>query len=113
MICALALAAPIAPAVAKPAAAPAQAAYQDLLAADRLWSDRAQGADLVSGIAAMMDKDAVLVSGGTPELVRGPDAIRARLAARPENATSAVEWTPVGGGISADGSHGFTYGSMT
>lgn len=114
IICALAVAAPLAPAAAKPAtAATAQAAYQDLLANDRHWSDRAQGTDLVSALTAMMDKDAVLISGGSADLIRGPEAIRARLAAKPENATSAVAWSPVGGGISADGAHGFTYGAMT
>jgi ketosteroid isomerase-like protein len=114
LFCALALAVPLAPAVAKPApAATAQAAYQALLAADRGWSDRAKDKDLVTAIAAMMDARAVMVSGGATELIRGPDAIRARLAAKPENRTSAVEWNPVGGGVSADGSHGFTYGAMT
>jgi ketosteroid isomerase-like protein len=114
LFCALALAAPLAPAVARPApAATAQAAYQALLAADRGWSDKAGGNDLVTAITAMMDAQAVMVSGGATEIVRGPEAIRVRLAAKPENLTSAVDWTPVGGGISADGTHGFTYGTMT
>jgi ketosteroid isomerase-like protein len=114
LFCALALAAPLVPAAAKPVpAATAQAAYQALLAADRGWSEKAAGKDLVSAIAAMMDQNAVMVSGGAAELIRGPDAIRARLAAKAENLTSAVEWAPVGGGISADGTHGFTYGAMT
>ncbi|MFD1610489.1 hypothetical protein ACFSCW_01585 [Sphingomonas tabacisoli] len=114
LFCALALAVPAAPALARPSpAAAAQSAYLDLIAADRGWSEQARGKDLVSALAAMMDKDAVLVSGGAPDLIRGAEAIRARLAAKPENATSAVEWTPLGGGISADGTHGFTYGAMT
>jgi len=114
LFCALALAAPLAPAAAKPVhATTAQAAYQALLAADRGWSEKARDKDLVSAIAAMMDQQAVMVSGGASDLIRGPEAIRARLAAKPENLTSAVEWEPVGGGISADGTHGFTYGSMT
>ena len=114
MILALAAAAPLAPAVAKPATtATAQAAYQQLLAADRALSDEGRGRPLTEALGAIFDRDAVMVSGGMPDLVRGADAIRARLAAKPENATSTIEWTPVGGGISADGSHGFTYGSMT
>lgn len=114
LLYALALAAPLAPANAKPAtAATAQAAYQGLLAADRAWSHQAKGKDLVSALVAMMDRDAVLVSGGASDLIRGPEAIRARLAARPENLAARVEWSPVGGGISADGTHGFTYGAMT
>jgi hypothetical protein len=114
LFCALALAAPLAPAAAKPAAAAtAQAAYQGLLAADRGWSDKALGKDLVFAIAAMMDQQAVMVSGGASELIRGPEAIHARLAAKAENLTAAAEWAPIGGGISADGKHGFTYGAMT
>lgn len=91
-LCALALAAPLAAVAAKPASlATAQTAYQGLLAADRGWSDRARGKDLVSALTAMMDKDAVLVSGGATDLIRGPEAIRACLDAKPENATATVE----------------------
>ncbi|HEV2569806.1 hypothetical protein [Sphingomonas sp.] len=92
-------------------AAPAR--LEPLLAADRAWSDAARERNLVDGVAAMFDRNAVLVTGGVADLVRGPEAIRARLAARPENAKSKVEWRPVGGGISADGTHGFTYGALT
>jgi len=114
LFCALAVAAPLVPVAAKPApVAPSQAAYQALLAADRGWSEKARDKDLVSAITAMMDSQAVMISGGASELIRGPEAIRTRLAAKPENLVSAVEWAPVGGGISADGSHGFTYGTMT
>jgi ketosteroid isomerase-like protein len=114
LFCALALAAPLAPAAARPAsAATAQAAYQALLAADRGWSEKAKDKDVVTALAAMMDGQAVMVAGGAAEIVRGPEAIRARLAAKPANLTSAVEWAPFGGGISADGTHGFTYGTMT
>lgn len=98
------------------AAAPSPAssvAYQELLAADRGWARRAAETNLVDGLAQMFDADAVLVSGGLPDLVRGRDAIRTRLAARPENLTSKVEWTPVSGGVSADGTHGYTYGALT
>jgi ketosteroid isomerase-like protein len=111
----LALTAPLGPASAKlpRAAAVQEAAYRGLLAADRGWSAKARDKDLVSAIAAMMDAHAVMVSGGASELIRGSEAIRSRLAAKPENLTSAVEWIPIGGGISADGTHGFTYGSMT
>jgi ketosteroid isomerase-like protein len=109
LFCALALAIPAAPA---PAAA-AQSGYLGLIAADRSWAQQARGKDLVTALTAMMDKEAVLISGGAPDLIRGPDAIRARLAAKPENAAAAIEWRPLGGGISADGTQGFTYGAMT
>lgn len=114
-LCALALAAPIAPAVAAPAikAAAAPAAFQQLLAADRAFSEQGRGKSLPDALGAMFDSDAVLVAGGSPDLIRGADAIRANLSARPDNATATVDWTPIGGGMSADGTHGFTYGSMT
>lgn len=100
-------------ATAKPVVATSRDAYHQLLAADRAWSKQARDKDLLSALVAMMDKDAVLVSGGASDLIRGPEAIRARLAAKPENLAARVEWSPVGGGVSADGTHGFTYGAMT
>ena len=115
LVCMLVAAVPLMPATAaKPAAAArAQAAYRDLLAADRAFSNEGRGKPLVEALAAMMDRDAVLVTGGVSDLTRGPEAIRARLAAKPENLTATAEWAPVGGGVSADGTHGFTYGAMT
>jgi len=88
-------------------------AYQELLAADRGWARRAAESNLVDGLAQMFDAEAVMVSGGLPDLVRGRDPIRARLAARPENLNSKVEWRPVSGGVSADGTQGYTYGALT
>ena len=38
---------------------------------------------------------------------------REALRANPANAGSRAEWTPIRGGISADGQHGFTFGFMT
>ena len=97
--------------VAAQAAAPAR--LEPLLAADRAWSESAKDRNLVDGLAAMFDREGVMVAGGTADLVRGPDAIRAKLAASPENAMAKVIWQPVGGGISGDGTHGFTYGALT
>jgi ketosteroid isomerase-like protein len=99
--------------VAAPAQAAPTEAYHALIAADRAFSDAAKGKDAVTGLSAMFDGQAVLVSGGAAGLIRGPAAIRERLAARPENLTASVEWQPVGGGISADGTQGFTYGGLT
>lgn len=109
--CALAIAAPLAPAAA--AASPAaQSAYAGLLAADRGFSDAGKGKMLPDALAAMFAPDAVMVAG-PPDLIRGSEAIRANLAARPGNDTATVAWAPISGGISADGSQGFTYGAMT
>lgn len=100
--------------VAVPAPAFAsEADYRNLLEADRAWSALAQGKSVVDGLSEMFDRQAVLVTGGTADLVRGPAAIRAKLAERPGNDSAGVEWSPVGGGISADGSQGFTYGALT
>jgi ketosteroid isomerase-like protein len=99
-------------AIAAPASA-STAAYQNLLAADRAWSERAASTNLVQALGAMFDDKAVMVSAGTPDLVRGRAAIRARLAANPENRTARVQWSPVSGGISADGTQGYTYGGLT
>lgn len=100
------------PAVQPVAQAAAQAAYNALLAADRAFSEAGRGKPLADALGVIFDRDAVMVSGGAPALIRGPAAIRERFAAKPENATSTVEWSPAGGGISADGTHGFTYGAM-
>jgi ketosteroid isomerase-like protein len=110
---ALAAATPFGPALAAPIAAAQASAWTDLLAADRAYSQAAKGRDAVSGLSAMFDGEAVMVSGGAAGLIRGRAAIRERLAARPENLTAEVEWQPVGGGISADGTQGYTYGGLT
>lgn len=104
--CALAVVAPAVPAAA------AQADYAGLIAADRAFSDAGKGKPLPEALAAIFDRDAVMIAGG-PDFVRGADAIRARIAAKPENVGATIEWSPVGGGVSADGTHGFTYGGMT
>ena len=107
----LCVAAMAAPAIAKPAAS-AEAAYASLLAADRAFSDAGKGKMLPDALAAMFAPDAVMVAG-PPDLIRGPAAIRAKLASRPGNDTATVAWAPISGGISADGSQGFSYGAMT
>jgi ketosteroid isomerase-like protein len=109
-LAAFAIAATIMPCVVH-AAMPVQ--LEPLLAADRAWSDAAKDRNLIDGLAAMFDREVVMVAGGSADLVRGPDAIRAKLGARPENATAKVSWQPVGGGISADGTHGYSYGALT
>lgn len=96
-----------------PTVAQAATALDALLAADRAYAEAARSKDMVSGLGAIFDADAVMVSGGVADLIRGAEAIRARLAARPENISAKAEWQPVGGGISADRRQGYTYGSFT
>jgi hypothetical protein len=97
------------------ASAPAAALgdYRALIAADRTLSQAAKGRTVVEALAGILAPDAVLISGGATAPIRGVAAIRERLAADPQNRTASVEWTPLGGGISADGTHGYTYGGMT
>lgn len=100
-----------------PAAAPTeqivnpQTVVDELLAADRAYAQASAGIELADGIAAMFSADTVMpVPGG---FARGKDAIAAALKANPANIGARATWTPVRGGISADGRHGFTLGFMT
>ena len=88
-----------------------QQAVDALLAADRAFSAASAGTDAVSGISAMFAPAVVLpLPGG--RFADGLAAAREALAANPENAGARVEWTPIRGGVSADGLHGFTFGYM-
>ena len=96
-------------------AAPESASHQlivdELLAADRAFSAASAKVNLPDGLAAMFDADTIMPAQGA--FARGREAIIAALNANPANAGSRATWTPVRGGISADGRHGFTVGFMT
>jgi ketosteroid isomerase-like protein len=94
------------------AAATPQGAVDELLAADRAFSAASAGTDLVTGLSAMFASDIVIPSP-PGRFAEGKDAVVAALRANADNARSRTEWTPVRGGISADGQHGFTVGFMT
>src|SRR4051812_49854921 len=100
--------------LAGPAAARnAQANVEALLAADRAFSAAAAGApSAADGLAAMFDADIVAPFPGRG-LVVGRDALIAAYRAAPGFAEPGISWAPVRGGISADGSQGFTFGFMT
>ncbi len=88
-----------------------QTVVDELLAADRTYAQASAGVDLADGIAAMFDSDTVMtVPGG---FARGKDGIVTALKSNPANVGAKASWTPVRGGISADGRHGFTLGFMT
>lgn len=89
-----------------------QAAVDGLLAADRAFAEAAKATDPVSGLAAMMDPEVVMPAAAQGLMV-GRDAALRALRSNPAMRGSHAEWTPVRGGISADGQHGFTYGYMT
>ena len=97
---------------ATPSATVAQPAARvtTLLAADRAFAAQAEG-DLVETMARMFDADVFLLAGA--ELVRGRDSTVAALRRNPRNANARATWTPIRGGVSSDGTQGFTYGYLT
>ena len=94
------------------AAASPQSAVDELLASDRAFSAASAKTDLVSGLTAMFADD-VVIPMPPGQFVDGKAAVATALRANADNLTSRTEWTPVRGGISADGQHGFTFGYMT
>jgi ketosteroid isomerase-like protein len=94
------------------AAATPQSAVDELLAADRAFSAASANLDLVSGLTAMFAED-VVIPNPPGQFAAGKTAVVAMLRANADNARSRTEWTPVRGGISADGQQGFTVGFMT
>jgi ketosteroid isomerase-like protein len=96
-----------------PALAGAQARqFDELLAADRAYSAASARTDVITGLTAMFSPKVVMP---TPpgKFADGIAAVTEALKANAANAQSTIEWTPVGGGLSADGQHGFTFGFMT
>ncbi|MDP9422745.1 MAG: nuclear transport factor 2 family protein [Pseudomonadota bacterium] len=95
------------PAAAKPA--DPKAVVEELLAADRAFSARAEkSADPVAGVAPMFDTEVVMPSPKGHAV--GREAVLALFRENPSYKEGKVSWTPVRGGISADGTQGFTYG---
>ncbi|MBL8300134.1 MAG: nuclear transport factor 2 family protein [Rhodanobacteraceae bacterium] len=91
--------------------AEAQAAVDGLLAADRGFAQASATTDPVAGLSAMFANDIVMpVPGG--RFARGIAEVRDYLRSTPDYQKSRIEWTPIRGGVSADGKHGFTFGYM-
>jgi ketosteroid isomerase-like protein len=88
-----------------------QAAMNRLLDADRSFSAAAAGKAPVDALAAMFADDVTVPAGAT--FVQGQANAIAAMRGNPDNLVGGVEWVPIGGGISADGTHGFTFGYMT
>lgn len=114
-VCILAGVATIAVAIAPGARARAstpEEVVNALLDADRSFSKISSQRDLVEGLTAMFAPDVVMpVPGG--RFARGIDDVKQALRSNSDNAGARAEWTPIRGGISADGHHGFTFGYMT
>jgi ketosteroid isomerase-like protein len=100
--------------LAGPAAArSAEANVEALLAADRAFSTAAAHApSAADALAAMFDADVIAPFPGQG-LVVGRDAVVAAFRAVPGFGEAGIGWAPVRGGISADGSQGFTFGFLT
>ena len=98
-----------APTLARAADLPA---VNELLAADLSFSvDAAKAPDPVAGITAMLDKDVVMPSPKGHAI--GRDAVVALFRENPSYQEGIVSWSPIRGGISADGTQGFTYGFLS
>jgi len=88
------------------------AAVEELIAADRAFSAVASTADSpIVGIAAMFDEEVVMPSPKGHAI--GRDAVLALFLENPSYKEGKVSWTPIRGGISADGTQGFTYGFLS
>jgi len=89
-----------------------QAAANELLAADRAFSQAGAREDFVASVAAMFADD-VMMPAPQGRIARGRVEVIAALRANPADANVTAEWTPVRAGVSADGLHGFTFGFVT
>jgi hypothetical protein len=94
---------------------PVQATPQDavaqLLAADRAFGAAGAKTTLIPALTAMFAPDVIMQGPGG--MMRGIAAATEALKTNPANTTAKLEWSPLRGGISGDGLHGFTYGYMT
>jgi ketosteroid isomerase-like protein len=86
-------------------------AVDELIAADRAYSAASARTDLVSGISAMFADD-VIMPIPRNGFANGKAAAVGVLRSTADNAKSKATWSPIRAGISADGTHGFTYGYM-
>jgi ketosteroid isomerase-like protein len=99
-------------AAARQAATP-QSAVDELLAADRRFAAASATTDLVTGLSAMFAPDVVIGPNADNSFAFGHAAALEALRSNPANTGARLEWTPVRGGVSADGRHGFTFGFLT
>lgn len=90
-----------------------QNAVDELLAADRAFSAAGSSkANVIDALTPMFTADVIMPQPGG-KFARGVDEAITALKANADNTTAKAEWTPIRGGISADGTQGFTFGYMT
>src|SRR5688572_15537378 len=87
-------------------------AVDELLNADRSFAEAAKRMNTVDALTAMFADDVTAPAPGNL-YVQGKAKVVEALRANKDNLQSRAEWTPIRGGISADGQHGFTFGYMT
>jgi ketosteroid isomerase-like protein len=91
-----------------------QKEVDELLAADRAYSAASAKTDIIAGLTPMFSPKVIMpVPGAAPKFADGIEQVVAAIKANPANNGARLEWTPIRGGISADGQHGFTFGFMT
>lgn len=88
------------------------AAVARLIETDRRFSTEGSQKTALESISAMLAGDATVPAPGNV-FVQGRAKAMEALKANPDNLTSRLEWSPIRGGLSADGLHGFTFGFMT
>ncbi len=99
--------------IAAPAAAKDhKAALEELLAADRAFAAASARSEPIAGITAMLDDEVAMPLPGKG-IILGKAAVAETFKASPAFKEGNVTWSPVRGGISADGTQGFTYGFLT
>lgn len=89
-----------------------EALVKGLISADRDYSETAKVRGCGTVFTEMFTAD-VTIPAGPRGLLQGRDSVLALYAASPGFATAKCSWTPMRGGISADGTQGFTFGAMT
>ena len=90
-----------------------QAALDQLLAADRAFSSAAARSGGVSAFGEMFAPDVIMFAVPVPGIAHGRDEALATLTRALGGTAGHSEWTPIRGGLSADGQQGFTFGYMT
>jgi len=88
-----------------------QSVADELLDTDRRFSEASAKTDVVDGLSAQFADDVVMTMPGKG-LLRSRAAVIEGLRANADNLTAKIAWTPAGVGISGDGLHGFTFGTM-
>ena len=85
---------------------------ESLLEADRAFGRAATTTDMLSALDAMFANDVVMPLPQN-SFAKGKPAVLAVLREMPGNVAARASWTPIRAGISADATHGFTFGYLT